>query len=68
MNLGTFLSLEIICTTYFGDAAHTCRNFTMHNYTGHACEFYKFNFNYKYSFILSPHHKMSRGIMELQLH
>lgn len=49
MNLGTFLSLEIICTTYFGDAVHTCRNFTMHNYTGHACEFYKFNFNYPVS-------------------
>lgn len=47
--LGTLLSLEMICNIYFGDAVQTCRNFTMHNYTGHACEFYKFIFNYPVS-------------------
>lgn len=33
ITLGTFLSLEVICTTSSGEAVHTYTNFTVHNYT-----------------------------------
>lgn len=40
---------------YFLDAMHTCTDFTVLNYTGHACESYKFYFNYPISLSCQDH-------------